>query len=87
MSRRWYSDPDMFPDYDDDGKKLSREDVFDIKEQYEELSSAKLVRLHGKEMCGSVRSLIMEDVLIERGLNPDDGSPLDSVTRRIWTGR
>lgn len=86
MSRRWCTDPFMMPDYDDDGRKLSKQDVYDIKEQYEALSSAKLVMLHGKESMGSARSAIMEDVLFERGLDPW-GEPLDSFSRDLYSGR
>ncbi len=86
MSRRWCTDPFMMPDYDDDGRKLSREDVFDLKEEYEALSSAKLVMKIGKEPLGSARTVIMQDVLFERGLD-DQGQPLDSFTRRLYSGR
>jgi len=86
MSRRWCSDPKMMPDCDDNLRPLTKEEVFDIKEQYEQYTSAKLVMLYGKEPLCSTKSLIMQDILFERGLDPY-GEPLDSFSRSLWSGR
>lgn len=77
---RWLCPKYLYPRWDDDGNRLTEEDVDRMLEEYDKMKSARLVRLWGECKLGSDIATIIENVLLHRGLNTD-GTPLSSIDK------
>lgn len=79
---KWLLPDEIFPTFDDDvdTKELSKEDVYNLCDYYDRMSSAKLTLLFDNSLAGGSRGAIIENVLLNRGLNVQ-GLPLSKIEK------